>query len=506
MTKQQGSFLDHRRAGILLHPTSLPGQHSGDLGHEAFRFIDFLVDANISVWQTLPLSPTHAEGSPYNGLSAHAVNPLLISLELIAKRGWFEFQQDFFHHQASVVDHQEFPDYQEFHSECLKKVRIGFLENASSSEKEDFDNFINQQNYWINDYALFQALRTEFKTHWIEWPSQWRDLKKNTDADEYKLPEKMEEVYQQAIFNQYLVFSQWHALRHYANERGILLFGDVPIFVAHDSADVWANRNQFLLDEVGNPEVVAGVPPDYFSETGQRWGNPLFNWEHMKEDGFQWWIDRMRTQLGLFDLLRVDHFRGFESYWEIAANCDTAIEGRWVKAPGDELFQTLKKTYQALPVIAEDLGLITPEVTALREKHKFPGMKILQFAFDGDSENLYLPHHHEKNGVVYTGTHDNDTSVGWFTSLTPDQQSHILAYLDHPTEAMPWPLIQMAFNSIADLAMIPMQDILALDSQHRMNIPGTISDKNWHWQFSWNQLDAGLAEKLRKLVGQSNRN
>ncbi|NOX44009.1 MAG: 4-alpha-glucanotransferase, partial [Gammaproteobacteria bacterium] len=499
MTKQQSYFLDRRRAGVLLHPTSIPGQQAGNLGPNAFRFIDFLVDANISVWQTLPLSPTHADGSPYNCLSAHAGNPLLISLELLEERGWLGIRQDNhqnFHQSAHQSAHQNYlqnhfqnkasvGEYHEFHKECLKKARIGFLENASSAEKDDFDNFISQHSYWINDYALFQTLRTQFETHWIEWPSQWRDLRKGAGTTEYKLSKQNEDVYQQVLFDQYIVFSQWHALRQYANDQDVLLFGDVPIFVAYDSADVWANRDQFLLDEAGNPNVVAGVPPDYFSETGQRWGNPLFNWKVMQEDGFRWWIDRMRTQLELFDLVRVDHFRGFESYWEIAADCETAIEGHWVKAPGDELFQTLKKAYHSLPVIAEDLGLITPEVIALREKYDFPGMKILQFAFDSDSENLYLPHHHEPNCVVYTGTHDNDTTVGWFTSLAPDKQDHIMAYLDYPKEAMPWPLVQMAFNSVAELAIIPMQDVLALDSQHRMNTPGTMSDKNWHWQFSW---------------------
>jgi len=491
--KQQDSFLDKRRTGILLHPSSLPGIHGGDLGENAFRFVDFLVQAQISVWQTLPLSPAHEEGSPYNSLSAHAINPSFISLELLVKQGWLDDQT------------QSVEDYPQFHHQSLDKARTGFIEKASQSEKEDFDHFIKQQQSWLKDYALFRALRAKFNTHWIEWPAEWRDLKKNNEVDTPSLSDELEQAYQQTMFDQYIVFSQWHALRNYANEQGVLLFGDVPIFVAHDSADVWAKRNQFLLDETGNPQVVAGVPPDYFSETGQRWGNPLYNWQKMTDDGFQWWIARMHTQLDLFDLLRVDHFRGFEAYWEIAADCETAIEGHWVKAPGDELFRALKETCDSLPVIAEDLGVITAEVTALRNKYQFPGMKILQFAFDGNNENAYLPHHHEKNGVVYTGTHDNDTTLGWHETQSPEHQAQMMNYMSHPQEPMPWPLIQMALNSKADLAMIPMQDILVLDTTHRMNTPGTITEKNWCWQFSWNQINEGLTEKLKTLITNSNR-
>jgi 4-alpha-glucanotransferase len=507
VNNQEGSFLGHRRAGILLHPTSLPGQSFGDLGPNAYRFVDFLVGSGISVWQTLPLTPTHDDDSPYNSLSAHAGNPQLISIDLLKKQGWLDQQ----------YEDIEFGDHHEYRNACLKKTRDTFFRQASATDKKSFDDFVVQHDYWIDDYALYQALRVQFGTHWIDWPAAFRDRhvgfddfsagKAGVDSGktEQDIEQQIKDEVQQALFEQFVFFEQWHALRQYANERGILLFGDVPIFVAHDSADVWANRGQFFLDEDGLPLVVAGVPPDYFSETGQRWGNPLYNWQLMQEEGYQWWVNRMRTQLELFDLVRIDHFRGFEAYWEIAAECETAMDGHWVKGPGEDLFRALEQRFGNLPVVAEDLGLITPEVTALREHHGFPGMKILQFAFDGDNENAYLPHNHESNSVVYTGTHDNDTTLGWFESLSEDQQNRVMEYLGHPDEPMPWSLIRAAFNSIAELAVVPMQDVLALGSADRMNIPGTTSETNWRWQFSWDQVEEGLPEKIRLMVEQSER-
>ncbi len=507
MNKQEESFLGHRRAGILLHPTSLPGQSFGDLGPGAYRFVDFLVDSKITVWQTLPLTPTHDDDSPYNSLSAHAGNPQMISLDLLNEQGWLDQQEE----------DSRFADYHEYRNARLKEAKETFFKQVGATDKKSFDEFVVQNSYWIEDYALYQALRVQFGTHWIDWPAAFRDKQVDfgsffgdkagvsSDKAGQETEQQIKDSIQQVLFEQYVFFNQWHALRQYANERDVLLFGDVPIFVAHDSADVWANRDQFFLDEDGRPLVVAGVPPDYFSETGQRWGNPLYNWQLMREEGYQWWVNRMRTQLELFDLVRIDHFRGFEAYWEIAADCETAMDGHWVKGPGEELFRVLEQTFGKLPVVAEDLGLITPEVTALREHHGFPGMKILQFAFDGNNENPYLPHNHEPNSVVYTGTHDNDTTLGWFESLPEDQQNRVMEYLACPDEPMPWSLIRAAFNSIAELAVVPMQDVLALDSAHRMNVPGTTSETNWRWQFSWDQVEEGLAKKIRLLVEQCGR-
>jgi 4-alpha-glucanotransferase len=300
-------------------------------------------------------------------------------------------------------------------------------------------------------------------------------------------------------FEQFVFFRQWHELRRAAQTRGVQLFGDLPIFVAHDSADVWAQRGYFDLDAAGQPSVVAGVPPDYFSPTGQRWGNPLYNWARMQADGFRWWIERLRTQLDLFDLVRIDHFRGFEAYWQIPADEATAINGCWVAAPGEALFQALVNELGTLPVVAEDLGMITPAVHRLREQFGFPGMRILQFAFDGGADNPYLPHNHEVNSVVYTGTHDNDTTLAWFEGLSVEQQCSVLDYLGHPGESMPWPLIRAAFASVARFAILPMQDVLQAGSGHRMNIPGSNTD-NWQWRFEWDDVPAGLAGRLRHLL------
>jgi 4-alpha-glucanotransferase len=300
-------------------------------------------------------------------------------------------------------------------------------------------------------------------------------------------------------FEQFIFFRQWQELRQAAQARGVQLFGDLPIFVAHDSADVWAQREYFDLDAAGQPRVVAGVPPDYFSQTGQRWGNPLYNWARLQADGFRWWLERLRTQFSLFDLVRIDHFRGFEACWQIPADAGTAVSGRWVPAPGEALFQSLQKEFGTLPVVAEDLGFITPDVHRLREQFGLPGMRILQFAFDGASDNPYLPHNHEVNSVVYTGTHDNDTTFAWFENLPVDQQRSVLEYFGHPGEPMPWPLIRAAFASVARLAILPMQDALQAGTGHRMNIPGS-NTGNWQWRFTWDQIPHGLAARLRDLA------
>jgi 4-alpha-glucanotransferase len=477
--------LDRRRAGLLLHPTSLPGTGTtGDLGGEAFHFIDFLIASGISVWQMLPLGPTHADGSPYQCLSVHAGEPGLISLARLREWGWLDADPP---PAADPVAR----------AACLRDARHAYERQASAAERSAFAEFTARHAHWLEDYALYQALRRDQQGQpWWLWPAPLRD--RSGEAME-KAALRLTDDLAAVRFEQYVFFRQWGELRHYANARGVLLFGDMPIFVAHDSADVWAQRANFALDAEGQPRVVAGVPPDYFSATGQRWGNPLYDWERLQADAYAWWLQRLRTQLHLFDLVRIDHFRGFEAYWEIPAQEQTAVNGRWVKSPGDALFRAMQREFHALPLVAEDLGIITPEVTALRERFGLPGMRILQFAFDGGAENPYLPHRFDANSVVYTGTHDNDTTRAWFDSLSEQQRQPVMDYLGFPGEAMPWPLIRAALASVARLAVLPMQDVLELGAGSRMNEPGTISG-NWRWRFSWEQVDPGLAARLRHLV------
>lgn len=474
--------LAQRRSGILLHITSLPGQGSGGrLGPDAHRFVDFLADAGQSVWQMLPVGPTHDDGSPYQSLSVHAGNPAIISVESLVSAGWLEGKD------AAHADIHE----------VLRHARQGFQQHASAEDQQRFTAFISTEQAWLDDYRLFCALREEHHhAAWVEWPAPLRDRDPGALAEARARHREQIEL---VGFEQFVFFQQWEALREYARQRGVLLFGDMPIFVAHDSVDVWAQPDYFHLDAEGRPTVVAGVPPDYFSVTGQRWGNPHYCWERMQLDGFRWWTARVEAQLRLFDLVRIDHFRGFEAYWEIPASQPTAIEGRWVKAPGNALFQALRNHFDPLPLVAEDLGIITPEVEALRLAHNFPGMKILQFAFEGGPANPYLPHNYQPLAVVYTGTHDNDTSLGWYHSLPPPARQYVDDYLPIADETMPWPLIRAALASVAVLAILPMQDVLSLGSEHRMNRPGT-NQGNWRWRFEWPQLTGEVAPRLQKLT------
>ena len=370
-----------------------------------------------------------------------------------------------------------------------------FFENADKAELKEYKAFISHHKHWLTDYAIFRSLRNEFNNAaWWQWPDDLRDRKPSAlTAVKKRLKDDIDQVY----FEQYLFFKQWYMLADYAHSKGLHLFGDMPIFVAQDSADVWAHSKLFQLDENGEAPVVAGVPPDYFSATGQKWGNPLYDWKAMKADGYKWWIDRMRTQLEMFDIVRIDHFRGFEAYWEIPQH-EPATSGKLVEAPGDELFTAMREALGDLPVIAEDLGIVTDEVTALRKRHNFPGMKVLQFAFDGDMDNMYLPHNHELDSAIYTGTHDNDTTMGWFHSA-PDHHKHqMMEYLGFPSEPMPWPLIRATLKSHANMAIVPMQDILELGADARMNIPGT-EDRNWAWRFNWDQVPNELAGRVRHM-------
>jgi 4-alpha-glucanotransferase len=467
--------IDRRRAGVLLHPTSLP---SGGLGHDALRLVDFLAGCGISIWQMLPLGPTHEDGSPYLCTSVHAINPALIDFADLVKQGWLD---------AAVADEPG----------ALALACERFHAGATAAEHAAFDAFCSTSAHWLDDYALYQVLRDKYRgSAWWEWPAPLRD--REPGAMERTRAE-FADLLRRIRFGQFIAARQWQSLREYAHARGVRLFGDMPIFVAHDSAEVWAHREYFRLDETGHPEVVAGVPPDYFSSTGQRWGNPLYDWERMQADGFEWWIERLQTEFSRFDLVRVDHFRGFEACWEIPATDETAVNGRWLPVPGEALFDALLRHFGALPLVVEDLGLITPEVHRLRRRYGFPGMLVLQFAFGGGPTNPYLPHNHLPDAVVYTGTHDNDTTRGWFENLPAADQLYVVDYFGYQQEPMPWPLIRAALASVADLAVIPMQDLLGLGGGHRMNTPGTAKD-NWRWRFSWDMLVPDATAMLQRLT------
>jgi 4-alpha-glucanotransferase len=487
MTRLSG-LLAHRRAGVLLHITSLPGaQECGDLGADARAFVDFLVQCGATVWQTLPVTPTHVDGSPYQSMSAHAGETRLISLQGLTDAGWLPTL-------PPKAPGMPFGDWQ---SRCLQQAYQGFLKQGDIAE---YESFMHANGYWLPDYALYVALREAHgRQAWIHWPPPLRDRDEPTLA---AARAQYEEQIDLVCFEQFVFFRQWGLLREYANARGVALLGDMPIFVALDSADVWVDRHYFDLDANGNPNHVAGVPPDYFSETGQRWGNPLYRWPSMEADNFRWWLDRMKTLLSLYDGVRIDHFRGFEAYWEIPADQPTAVVGRWIEAPGHAL---LERFFDAFPedklsLIAENLGFITPEVEALRTSFNLPGMLILQFGFDGGSDNPAFPANHQENSVVYTGTHDNDTTLSWFAGLNDMQQQHVLGQCGYADLPMPRALMASAMASRAQLAIVPMQDILELGAGYRMNTPGTSSPKNWSWRFQWHQLKDDQTEWLQQAI------
>ncbi len=455
------------------------------MGPDAYRFVDFLADGGFSIWQTLPLGPTHSDLSPYRCQSVHAGSERLISLERLVESGWLPRETEPLGEEPAWA----------YRRRRLAQAMEGFRRHAGVRDREAFEAFAASHDYWLEDYVLYQALRSVHRGQpWWTWPAELRD--RDPDALE-RARSSLAERLERFRFEQFLFFGQWRELKQYANERGILIFGDMPLYVAPDSADVWAQREYFRLDEHGHPHVVAGVPPDYFSDTGQRWGNPLYDWQRMKADGFIWWIARVRSQLETFDLIRIDHFRGLEAFWEIPASDDTAINGHWVPAPGRKLLQALRNTFDRLPLVAEDLGFITEGVEELRDVFGLPGMKVLHFAFEGGSANPYLPHNHVPNAVVYTGTHDNDTSLGWYSSLSEGERRYVHEYLGRSSDPMPMALCRAALRSVARLAVLPMQDLLRLGAEHRMNEPGTSSDLNWRWRFAWEQVEPDLSEKFR---------
>ena len=483
----RASPLERRRAGLLLHPTSLPGHYdNGDLGANAYRFIDWLVACGFSVWQTLPLGPPHDDLSPYSAQSVHAGNPRLIALEPLIEAGWLS-------PDAGCRADESGWSYRQ---RRLVEAHHGFLERGGA-ERDAYAVFQRHHAHWLDDYALYQTIRaTHRQKAWFDWPRALRD--RLVDALT-ALRNEYAELIDQHKFEQFLFFRQWTALKQYANAQGILIFGDIPLFVGYDSADVWAQREAFLLDGEGRRKVVAGVPPDYFSATGQLWGNPHYAWDKMRADGFAWWKERIRTQFTQFDLLRIDHFRGLEAYWEIPATAETAVNGCWRQAPGHELFEALQDEFGRLPLVAEDLGIITPEVEALRDSHGLPGMKVLHFAFGGGADNPYLPHNHVINAVAYTGTHDNDTTMGWFRQLDESTRAHLFDYLGGGPERMPDLLVRTVFASVARLAVIPMQDLLELGSEDRMNRPG-VPDGNWTWRFRWEQIEPRMTDHYQHLL------
>ena len=472
--------LDTRRAGVLLHPTSLPG---GDLGPDAEYFLDFMQSCGLSVWQTLPLGPTHADKSPYHCLSVHAVSPSLISLARLHAKGWL----------AKVPSTND----PAARRQAIAQARLALEGRGAPADRGALRRFCEEQSSWLDNYALYRALREENEERpWWEWPAELRNREpKAIAAARQRLADRIAGI----RFEQFAGVSHWQEVREQARRRSILLLGDMPIFVAHDSAEVWAQPERFLLDDSGQPRVVAGVPPDYFSKEGQRWGNPLYDWEFMRAHGFSWWIARLTTELSRFDLVRVDHFRGFEACWEIPAADATAVNGKWVKVPGEALFDAFLKKFGRLPLVAEDLGLITPEVNRLRDRYGLAGMAVLQFAFEGGATNPYLPHNIEANRIVYTGTHDNDTTLGWFESLSEETRQRVLEYLGHGRETMPWPLIRAALMSVGRWAVIPMQDLLGLGRGYRMNMPGT-GNGNWEWKFAWSDVPKDLAARTKRMV------
>ncbi len=480
------NLMSRRAAGVLLHPVSLPGPRAfGEIGREARNFVDFLASAGMSVWQMLPLGPTGPDRSPYQSTSAFAGNPDLIDLDLLADSGWLAAEDIY----ATGASRQA----------LLRKACSIALAQEQSDTQQKFARFNDQHAHWLPAFALFEALRQESNgAPWTQWPDELKRRQPNAlAAAERRLADAIRAV----KFSQFVFFQQWSELRDYAHERNVSLVGDLPFFVSHDSADVWANPEAFQLTAAGEPAVVAGVPPDYFSVTGQHWGNPQYAWEQMRSNQFSWWRARVAHQQRLVDVLRVDHFRGFAATWVIPADHETAEHGAWVHSPGEELLTILQSDFGALPWIAEDLGTITADVDALRQQFLLPGMKILQFAFDSDAVNPYLPHNHEFNCVVYTGTHDNDTSCGWYAQLPESTTATLRDYYAQADVAMPWTLIQSAWRSVAQLAVVPMQDLLELGSEGRMNTPGTLQPDNWSWRFSWDDVPEPLVGRLRYLLG-----
>ena len=489
-----------RASGVLLHPTSLPGPHGcGDFGPGAYHFVDWLVSAGQKLWQILPLGGIGPGNSPYMSSSAFAGNVLLIDLGELQQRGWLAL--DDLHAEAGFNDARvNYGAVIPFRMERLSRAAASFAQNATDIERDELTAFRAAQASWLGDHALFMALcEAHGSGDWCNWPAALAQRDPVALADAHTLHAERIHFWE---FCQWCFFRQWLALKAYSNQRGIEIIGDAPIFIAHQSAEVWARQDLFELDAAGRPTVVAGVPPDAFSDTGQHWGNPLYRWSAHKAEAFAWWVERIRRTFELVDIVRIDHFRGFAAYWEIKATEPTAINGRWVNGPGAALFKAIARDLGPLPIIAEDLGVITPDVVALRKRFHLPGMRILQFAFGGGSDNLYLSHNHEPDSAVYTGTHDNNTTQGWWQNASHAERQQVLGYFglaDQPetSQQIHWHLIRAACASVADTAVHPMQDVLGLGPEHRMNFPGQ-GEGWWAWRFSWWQV---VPEHAQRLAG-----
>ncbi len=482
-----------RSSGVLLHPTSLPGPHgSGDFGSTAYHFVDWLVAAGQGLWQILPLGGIGPGNSPYMSSSAFAGNMLLIDLAELKAHGWLT-EKDLGHDNGFRTDRVDFSVVYHYRMAKLRLAAERFFAVHQGRHLGDYQSFCQAEQSWLDDYALFMTLAEE--NEWSDWCT-WDTALARRD------PRALQRAAtQRAVeisfwkFCQWCFFRQWRRLKHYANERGIRIIGDIPIFIAYQSAEVWARQDLFQLGEDRMPTVIAGVPPDFFSETGQRWGNPLYRWEAHEEEGYAWWIERIRRTTELVDIVRIDHFRGFAGYWEIPADEPTAIHGRWVPGPGAQLFNAIQAGLGKLPIIAEDLGIVTPDVVELRERFALPGMRVLHFAFGGDPDNPYLPHNYDHNTVVYTGTHDNNTTRGWFDATTERERAFACKYLHTDGEEIHWDMIHAASQSVADIAIYPFQDILGLDAEHRMNLPGKPAGY-WEWRFTWSDVKIIHSQRL----------
>ena len=488
-----------RSSGILFHPTSLPGKYGiGTLGKEAYAFIDFLKKSKQKLWQIFPLGPTGYGDSPYQSFSSFAGNPYLIDFDLLIEAHLLseEDLKDIF-----FGDNEEYIDYGAIYNQkypLLRKAYENFKSSDNNEMKGSLENFKRENSSWLNDYSLYISLKNHFNgLPWNEWA---QDIKNREDGAMHHYRSELADDIEYHNFIQFLFFKQWGDVKRYANENGIKIIGDIPIFVAADSSDAWANPEIFLFDKERKPVKVAGVPPDYFSATGQLWGNPLYNWEKLKDTNYSWWVERVRANLSTCDIIRIDHFRGFEAYWAVPYGDDTAINGQWEPGPGIDLFNAIKSQLGELPIIAEDLGLMTQGVIDLREATTFPGMKILGFAFDSGEENDYLPHTYTRNCVVYTGTHDNDTLVGWFQKAKEEDREFARNYLNsRADEEIHWDAIRGAWSSVACMAISPVQDFLGLGSEARINTPGVASG-NWQWRLKHGVLTNELAEKIAKLT------
>jgi 4-alpha-glucanotransferase len=492
-----------RASGVLLHPTSLPGPHgSGDFGPEAYHFVDWLVAGGQRLWQLLPLAGIGPGNSPYMSNSAFAGNVLLIDLAELHQQAWLDADD------LTVVPSLDgaqvnYAVMYPFRMQRLAKAAAAFAATGTAAQREDYQLFLTEQASWLEDFALFMSL-CEVK-HWADWHSWEPELAKRQPAALAAAKKQHAARIEFWRFCQWRFFRQWAKLKAYANGKGVQIIGDTPIFIAYLSAEVWANQHLFELDDAGKPTVIAGVPPDFFSATGQRWGNPLYRWSAHAKDNFAWWVERIKRTFELVDIVRIDHFRGFAGYWEIPASEPTAVKGQWVPGPGDALFKAINKALGPMPIIAEDLGVITPDVDALRKKFGFPGMRILQFAFGGDASDRFLPHNYEADTVVYTGTHDNDTVAGWWATATDHERHLARGYLGTDGHDMPWTMIRAAMSSVADTAVHPMQDVLALPTTARMNYPGQESGW-WGWRFEWSQVQpwhAGRLAEFSRLYGRT---